>query len=149
MKTTKQAISVRRARWPEDVPLLRSIREPVFVEEQQVPLEMEWDEDDPHCIHVIAEDAEGNAIGTGRLAKSGKVGRMAVLKPWRGHGVGGAILQALLDEARSAGIPECYLHGQTVALGFYERYGFVAEGPEFDEAGIQHRMMRRRIEENA
>lgn len=144
---TDNTYRVRRANWPDDVPALRSVREPVFVEEQNVPLEMEWDEDDPRCIHVLAEDSDGNPIGTGRLSKDGKVGRMAVHKPWRGTGVGGAILQALLDEARAAGIPECRLHGQTAAVGFYARYGFEAEGPEFEEAGIPHRMMRRKMED--
>lgn len=147
MNNHKPGYQVRPARWPEDVPALRSIREPVFVEEQNVPLELEWDDDDPRCIHVIAEDDQGRPIGTGRLAQSGKVGRMAVIKDWRGHGVGGAILEALLDEARKAGIPECYLHGQTSALGFYGRYGFVPEGEEFEEAGIPHRMMRLRLDD--
>ncbi|MCP1726792.1 putative GNAT family N-acyltransferase [Natronospira proteinivora] len=141
--------TVRPAQWPDDVPALREVREPVFVEEQQVPLALEWDEDDPKCIHVLAHDGEGRPIGTGRLSRDGKVGRMAVLKPWRGHGVGGAILQALLDEARKAGIPECRLHGQTSALGFYNRYGFKAEGEEFMEAGIPHYLMRLRISEDA
>ncbi len=143
--TIDKAFRVRKAKWPEDLAALRSIREPVFVEEQKVPLELEWDDDDPVCIHVIAEDADGRPIGTGRLAADGKIGRMAVHQKWRGKGVGGAILQALLDEARYQNIPECYLHGQTAALDFYGRYGFEAEGEEFDEAGIPHRMMRLRF----
>lgn len=142
-----RGFTVRRARWPEDVPALRQVREPVFVDEQKVPLEMEWDEDDPRCIHVVAEDGDGNPIGTGRLASDGKIGRMAVLRDWRGHGVGGAILEALLAEAREAGMPECHLHGQTSAVGFYTRYGFEPEGAEFEEAGIPHLMMRRHFED--
>lgn len=137
---------IRRAEWPGDVPMLRAVREPVFVTEQEVPLELEWDEIDPHCIHLLAEDHSGHPIGTGRLSPAGKIGRMAVLREWRGTGVGGALLQGLIDEARAAGLAECQLNAQTYALNFYGRYGFVAEGPEFDEAGIPHRFMRLALE---
>lgn len=139
--------TVRRARWPRDILALRSVREPVFVEEQQVPLELEWDDADPLCIHVLAEDRDNQPIGTGRLSTDGKIGRMAVLEPWRGRGVGGAIVQALLEEARSLGISECRLHAQTSVLRFYARHGFTAEGPEFREAGISHRLMRLRFDD--
>jgi predicted GNAT family N-acyltransferase len=146
---TEQTYRVRTALWPDDVPALRAVREPVFVQEQAVPLDMEWDEDDPLCIHVLAEDETGKPVGTGRLAADGKIGRMAVLKPWRGHGVGAAILQALVEEARRKAMPECHLHAQVSALGFYERHGFKAEGPEFEEAGIIHQMMRLHFQETA
>lgn len=145
-QVTDRSWQIRRAEWPGDIPALRAVREPVFVSEQQVPLELEWDEDDPRCIHVLAEDPEGRPIGTGRLAPDGKIGRMAVLREWRGTGVGGALLQTLIDQARAEGLAECRLNSQTEALDFYGRYGFVAEGPEFDEAGIPHRFMRLSLE---
>src|SRR3990167_9431245 len=83
---------------------LSSIREPVFVVEQEVPLEEEWDELDPKCQHVIARDSEHKPIGTGRLTPEHKIGRMAVLREWRGKGVGEALLVALIDQARAPGL---------------------------------------------
>lgn len=121
---------------------LRAVREPVFVVEQNVPLEMEWDELDPHCHHVIARDAAHRPIGTGRLTPEHKIGRMAVLRHWRGHGVGEALLLALIEQARALGWREVTLHAQVSALGFYEKFGFIAYGDRFEEAGIEHQAMR-------
>ena len=120
---------------------LRAVREPVFVVEQNVPREMEWDELDPQCHHVLARDAQDRPIGTGRLTPERKIGRMAVLREWRGKGVGDAMLQALLDEARRRGWEEVTLHAQVDAIGFYEKWGFEPRGEEFMEAGIRHRTM--------
>lgn len=122
---------------------LRAVREPVFIVEQQVPVEEEWDELDPQCRHVIARDADNRPIGTGRLTPERKIGRMAVLAEWRGKGVGGAILEALMDEARALGWPEVTLNAQTHAIPFYASYGFEAFGEAFMEANIPHRAMRR------
>jgi len=136
---------VRRADWALDEQALRAPRTRVFVAEQAVPESEEWDGLDAECVHAVAEHAVEGVIGTGRLHPSGKIGRMAVLAEWRGQGVGAAILRWLLDEAASRGIESVYLHGQVPVLGFYARFGFVAEGPEFDEAGIPHRLMRLRL----
>ena len=122
---------------------LRSIREPVFVVEQDVPLEEEWDELDPKCQHVIARDAEHKPIGTGRLTPEHKIGRMAVLREWRGKGVGEALLVALIDQARAQGLREVSLNAQVGALGFYEKFGFQPYGERFEEAGIEHQAMKR------
>lgn len=122
---------------------LRAVREPVFIVEQQVPVEEEWDELDPQCRHVIARDADNRPIGTGRLTPERKIGRMAVLAEWRGKGVGGAILEALMDEARALGWPEVTLNAQKHAIPFYASYGFEAFGEAFMEANIPHRAMRR------
>lgn len=121
---------------------LRSVRETVFVQEQQVPLELEWDELDPQCRHVIARDDQHRPIGTGRLTPERKIGRMAVLREWRGRGVGEALLRALVEQARDLGLPEVALHAQVNAIGFYEKFGFEAYGERFEEAGIQHQSMR-------
>jgi predicted GNAT family N-acyltransferase len=94
---------VQIADYQTDLPALREIREPVFVQEQQVPIEEEWDELDPVSRHVIARDLQDRPIGTARLTPKHKIGRMAVLRDWRGRGVGAAMLQALLDLARSLG----------------------------------------------
>lgn len=124
---------------------LRRVRETVFVQEQQVPVEEEWDALDPLCQHVIARDASGQPIGTGRLTPERKIGRMAVLNQWRGRGVGDAMLLALLDQARQRRWPEVSLHAQVSAETFYARHGFLPYGERFWEAGIEHQSMRRRL----
>jgi predicted GNAT family N-acyltransferase len=137
--------SVREADWDRDLEAIRRVREAVFVVEQSVPAELEWDGLDKDCVQVVAEDTNRDAIGTGRLHPSGKIGRMAVIAGWRGHGVGAAILERLIELAGRQGLEQVFLHGQTRVLEFYARYGFVAEGEEFEEADIPHRMMRRKI----
>jgi predicted GNAT family N-acyltransferase len=134
--------SVDAASWPADRDALRQVRETVFVREQGVPLALEWDAHDAEALHVLARGPRGEAIGTGRLLPDGHIGRMAVLKPWRGRGVGSALLTALLDAARQQGLRQVALNAQCAALAFYERFGFRSEGPVFDDAGIPHRHMR-------
>jgi predicted GNAT family N-acyltransferase len=114
----------------------------VFVEEQGVPEALEWDGRDDTSLHLIAEDASGQAIGTARLLPDGRIGRMAVLPSSRGAGVGGAMLQALLAEARQRGLREVHLHAQSSAVSFYQYHGFQADGAVFEEAGIPHQAMR-------
>ena len=118
------------------------IRYAVFVEEQRVPPEIEMDDQDGVCVHAIAY-AQGRAVGTGRLLPDGHIGRMAVLRESRALGVGGAILERLVREARDRGVKQVVLSAQTHALGFYRRHGFKEEGSVFDEAGIPHQDMRR------
>ncbi|KRG70659.1 GNAT family N-acetyltransferase [Pseudoxanthomonas dokdonensis] len=125
---------------------LRRVREVVFVQEQQVPLELEWDELDPQCRHVIARDRHGQPIGTGRLTPQRRIGRMAVLAAWRGRGVGDALLLALMQQARQLGWADVSLHAQVSAEGFYARHGFVPLGERFHEAGIEHQTMQRRFD---
>ena len=137
---------VEPADYTVDFKDLRSIREPVFVVEQQVPLEEEWDALDPKCHHVIARDAQNRAIGTGRLTPEHKIGRMAVLPEWRGKGVGEALLLALIEKARELGLREVTLNAQVGALGFYEKFGFAPYGERFEEAGIEHQAMRLELE---
>ena len=136
---------IRKADWRHDSDALRRVREAVFVVEQRVPPELEWDERDPECLHVLAETAAGQVIGTGRLLPDGHIGRMAVMPSWRSRGVGSALLMQLLSEAKQLGFTEVVLHAQVHAVPFYERHGFAAEGPEFADAGIPHRTMRRRL----
>jgi predicted GNAT family N-acyltransferase len=134
-------IRVRLAEWNRDRDALRTIRHEVFVVEQRVPVELEWDGIDADCRHALAEDAGGTAIGCARLLPDGHIGRMAVRKPWRGRGAGAALLALLVDEARRAGHPRVLLNAQTRAMGFYARQGFAPFGDEFLEAGIAHRPM--------
>ena len=132
---------VRRARWALDAPALRRIREAVFVTEQKVPLALEWDDRDPDAEHFLAEDEEGNPIGTARLLTDGQIGRMAVLKSWRHQGVGSALLRAVLDRADQPGRPRPFLNAQLSAKRFYEKHGFRTRGEPFTEAGIPHQRM--------
>ncbi|TAK37760.1 MAG: GNAT family N-acetyltransferase [Betaproteobacteria bacterium] len=119
------------------------IRFVVFVEEQRVPLAMELDAFDPQCLHALAYAPGGEAVATGRLLPDAHIGRMAVLKAWRGQGVGGAILERLVAAARARGEREVALSAQTHALAFYRRHGFSAEGETYLDAGIPHQTMRR------
>jgi len=136
---------VRRADWERDGERLRRIREAVFVHEQHVPSELEWDGSDRGCLHVLAEAAEGMPIGTGRLLPDGHIGRMAVLATWRRCGVGSAILTELLRMAAEQAMSEVILNAQTHALSFYQHHGFIAEGEVFVDAGIDHQRMRRAL----
>jgi predicted GNAT family N-acyltransferase len=118
------------------------IRVQVFVDEQRVPREIEMDDLDGACVHALAY-VQGRAVGTGRLLPDGHIGRMAVLRECRSSGVGGAILERLIEEARLRGMRNVILSAQTHALGFYRSHGFKEEGPVFEEAGIPHQAMRR------
>ncbi len=119
----------------------QALRIEVFVVEQGVPVELEWDEADEVSIHAVAYDDVGQPVATGRLLPDGHIGRMAVRKSARGRGIGDQVLQRLLEEARRLGYRELVLHAQTHAAGFYARHGFSAEGDEFMEAGIPHYRM--------
>ena len=129
--------------WPPLALRAGRVRKTVFVDEQQVPPELEMDRHDAESRHVLACDAEGKAIGTGRLLPDGHIGRMAVLAEWRGRGVGRALIERLLEEAKRIGVVQLVLNAQTSAIGFYRRFGFAEDGPEFVEAGLPHRTMRR------
>ncbi len=138
---TSWKFTVRAASWRDDLAALQDLRRQVFIVEQQVPEALEWDADDAVSIHVLALDAAGQQIGTGRLLPDGHIGRMAVSATWRRRGVGQAMLHWLIACARMRGDTAVHLHAQTHALGFYARAGFIAHDPEFMEAGIPHRAM--------
>lgn len=133
---------VEPASWEADFDDLRAVREQVFVIEQAVPREDEIDGLDPKSRHVLARDAEGRAIGTGRLAPTQAIGRVAVLADWRGRGVGVAIMRVLIEQARALGYTWVDLHAQVQAIAFYAALGFVAEDERFMECGIEHQTMR-------
>ncbi|HEX9389779.1 MAG TPA: GNAT family N-acetyltransferase [Usitatibacteraceae bacterium] len=130
---------------------LSQVRFTVFVREQGVPPEFELDDldaDAARCLHVAATDDGGTVIATARLILDHpipRIGRMAVLKAWRGHGVGAAMLEALCAEAKQRGFKEVMLHSQTHATPFYFKLGFLSHGSEFVEAAIPHLEMRRKL----
>jgi predicted GNAT family N-acyltransferase len=121
---------------------LLDLRDVVFIQEQDVPEQRERDGLDVDCWHVLARDDSGRPVGCGRLTSAHKIGRMAVLREWRGQGVGVALLRELIARARAQGWPDVALDAQVGAIGFYEREGFIAYGEEFEDAGLVHRAMR-------
>jgi predicted GNAT family N-acyltransferase len=142
MRTTEPAFTVHGTDWASHAVELYAVRRRVFVEEQGVPEALEQDEFDPLCWHVLARDEQHRPIGTGRLLPDGQVGRLAVLKPWRGRGVGRALMGYLLALARQHGFTVLELHAQVQAQAFYAGFGFAATGEVFMEAGLPHRIMR-------
>ena len=137
-------VRIHEVSWENHQSELRAVRNAVFIEEQNVPRELEWDGMDETSIHFMAETTAGDVIGTARLMPSGQIGRMAVLIQQRGHGIGRRLLDRAISSARQRGMEEVFLHAQSHALEFYQKAGFVAAGEQFDEAGIPHRSMTRR-----
>ena len=131
--------------WERAQTIAGPIRFAIFVGEQNVPSGIELDDKDAECMHAVAYDEAGKAIGTGRLLPDGHIGRMAVVKDWRRQGVGDAILDALVEEARKRGHKEVVVAAQLQAAEFYRNHGFVADGKVYQEAGILHENMRKAL----
>ena len=138
-------IRIRRADFRDDHDALRSVRFAVFVDEQNVPAEIEIDDRDAECIHVLALDEHGVPVGTGRidLEEGGKVGRVAVLASYRGAGIGAALMEALHEVARNNALASVWCNAQVSAVPFYESLGYSATGETFVEADIDHVRMHR------
>jgi YbgC/YbaW family acyl-CoA thioester hydrolase len=138
-------VNVQTGDWTTLQAQAHALRQQVFVEEQKVPAELEWDAADATAVHALARNRLGLALATGRLLQPepgvARIGRMAVRADLRGSGVGRAVLQALLDEARRQGLREAVLHAQLTAAGFYRREGFKPRGDVFEEVGIPHQEM--------
>lgn len=142
-------VQVRCGDWAGLGAQAQPVRSAVFVEEQGIPAEREWDAADAGAIHAVAFNRFGQAVGTGRLIESapgvGQIGRMAVLAPMRGQSIGRELLDALVEAARAAGWRELRLHAQTTAAAFYRRSGFVEQGAVYEEVGLPHVDMVRRL----
>jgi predicted GNAT family N-acyltransferase len=138
-------IDIRTGPWPDHQAAAQAIRYAVFVIEQKIPVELEWDDMDVLCLHAVAYDGNGISLGTGRLLPDGHIGRMAVKKSARGQGVGGAVLDALVALAQARGDKCVMLNAQASAEAFYTAHGFARDGIEFMEAGIPHIGMRREL----
>jgi YbgC/YbaW family acyl-CoA thioester hydrolase len=142
-------VQVKRGSWAEIGKDASKVRTEVFVEEQRIPIEMEWDEADQTAVHAVAYNRLGQPLATGRLLQHApgvaKVGRMAVNRVLRGGSLGREILESLALAARERGDHEIVLHAQRSAEGFYHRLGFATRGEPFDEVGIPHLEMVRSI----
>lgn len=134
------SIGILEGNWAELGEAASAIRRAVFIEEQQVPQEDEWDGRDDECRHFLALHGK-TALGTARLLPDGHIGRVAVLREARGLGIGAALMRAAIESARRRGHPRVVLAAQTHALAFYESLGFTAFGESFMDAGIPHRNM--------
>ncbi len=139
--------TTRLANWEQDKALLREVRTTVFVEEQQVPIELEWDDKDENAFHWLALDENNKPLGTCRMLPDGHIGRMATLHSHRGKGIGLALLNSALEQAASLQLFEAYLYAQTHAIPFYEKAGFIAIGEEFMDADMPHKTMRLQLAE--
>lgn len=138
-------IYINTGSWAEFRKDAAPVRHQVFVIGQSIPLELEWDELDELSLHAVAYDEAGQAVGTARLLPDNHIGRMAVLEPLRGLGIGSRLLQAMMNAAEQRGAQEVMLNAQVAVMPFYWQHGFIEEGEIFDDAGIPHQRMRHRI----
>ena len=132
---------IRRATWQADAELIKAIRVPVFVEEQGVAFDEDFDGSDDPCVHALAF-RDARVVGTGRVDLSGRIGRIAVLETFRGQGIGADLVRYLVEVSRQQGLPGVYLHAQCAAEAFYQTLGFYSVGEVFLDANIEHVRMK-------
>ena len=136
------AVTVTETTWEKDQVAIKSVRVPVFVEEQEVPYEIDFDDFDAGAVHWLAYDGDLIPIGTARMLEDGHFGRMAVLKWSRKQGVGREIMLAAIDYAAAEGLKTIFLHAQLAAIAFYQALGFYSYGEVFKTADMDHIAMR-------
>lgn len=139
----QDCFKIEKVSWQTHAQQLTFIRKAVFIDEQNVPVELEWDGLDETADHLLAYHTLGEAIGCARLLGDGRVGRMAVLKDWRNLNAGTTLLQAAIEEYRAQGQMLVKLSAQIHAIGFYEKFGFKLCSETYLDAGIVHRDMQR------
>jgi predicted GNAT family N-acyltransferase len=142
--TATRSLTIRLGDWATLGTDAAAIRREVFIDEQHIPESEEWDDGDAVSIHAVAYDS-GGAIATGRLLPDARIGRMAVRRPHRRSGIGGMLLDALIDAARARGDGSVVLSAQTYVIDFYARHGFVTRGEPYDDCGIPHQTMHRAL----
>jgi len=136
---------IQTTSWNENKKALSEVRKKVFIEEQNVPEELEWDEYDQDCTHVLVTDEKNKPVACGRLKADGHIGRMAVLKDHRATGIGKSMLNELISHAQSLHIKKVFLHAQISAISFYEKQGFKVSSEEFMDANIPHKSMEKTV----
>ena len=135
-------IEIQIVDWHDRQEALKAIRKSVFIDEQHVPKDLEWDGRDTECIQFLLT-ADSIPVATARLTPEGQIGRMAVLRNFRGKGFGSRLLAAVIEQAKHAGHKQVFLHAQVSVIDFYKAHGFTAYGDVFIDAGIEHRSMKR------
>lgn len=140
-----KSIQIKTVTWQTHQAALKSIREQVFIMEQHVPIALEWDGLDDAALHLLALNHQGEAVGCARLIGDGSIGRMAVLKPYRGLGVGMALLKVAVTHYQQQGMQTVTLSAQAYAIPFYLKAGFEVCSEPYWDAGILHRDMRKQI----
>ena len=139
-------VQVKTGSWSELGADAKRLRTEVFIQEQRIPADLEWDAADDACVHAVAYNRLGQAVATGRLLPAeggtGRIGRMAVHQVLRGGGIGAAVLRTLAGVAERRGDRAIHLHAQRSAARFYDRLGFRPAGEPFEEAGIPHLPMQ-------
>lgn len=135
-------LTLQLGSWEQLAAPAKRVRFAVFVEEQAVPIEMELDDFDAVSTHAVVFNQESEPLATGRLLPDGHIGRMAVMASARGLGLGAQVLQALIAQAKAKQFPEVVLSAQLHAMGFYQRFGFIAEGEVYLDCDIEHKDMR-------
>lgn len=143
--STSKMIRIEIVDWQVAQARISPIRQAVFIEEQNVPIELEWDGLDAQCTQILALSND-EAAGTARMTAVGKIGRMAVLRPWRRQGVGSQLLSTLITVGRDAQLPYVTLDAQVTAIAFYQRFGFRVISQSFIDAGIEHQTMTLMLE---
>ncbi|MFZ2540556.1 MAG: GNAT family N-acetyltransferase [Gallionella sp.] len=138
--------TVSMVRWQDGEPLLKSIREAVFIHEQGIPAELEWDGLDEGCRHALAISHQGDAIGCGRILANGHIGRISVLSQWRRRKVGTAIMESLLNYALTHDYQQVEVDAQIHAVPFYRKFEFVEQGETFMDAGLPHIKMHLKLQ---
>tara|TARA_B100000767_G_C19521293_1_gene432598 strand:+ start:87 stop:512 length:426 start_codon:yes stop_codon:yes gene_type:complete len=138
-------ITINSASWKDNEADIKSVRVPVFVEEQQVPYELDFDALDANAMHWLAVDENNKPIGTARMLNDGHFGRMAVLKVFRHKGIGRLIMAEAIAYAAASGYPKVYLNAQLTAFSFYETLGFTRYGEVFSAAGMDHIAMVKEV----
>ena len=128
----------------ENEQAIREVRDTVFIQEQNIDPDIEFDGLDESAVHAIVYSAD-QPVGTGRILNDGHIGRIAILKAFRGQGLGSKIVLSLIDEATREEYPRVYLGSQKHAIDFYTKLGFEPFGDEFMEAGIPHLSMEKQL----
>ena len=140
-----KSFEIKNVTWQTYQAALKRVREQVFIFEQHVPIVLEWDDLDATALHLLALNQQGEAIGCARLIGDGNIGRMAVLKSYRGFGIGMALLNAAVTHYQQHGIRTVTLSAQTHAIPFYQKAGFEVCSEPYLDAGILHVDMRKQI----
>jgi predicted GNAT family N-acyltransferase len=138
-------VRIREASWPADRDGLDHVRCEVFIKEQKIPRSIEFDGLDATALHWLALSGDGDPIGTVRLLSTGQIGRLAVLNAFRGIGVGSRLVQHAVAAALAHGWQEVWLNAQYARREFYGSLGFIVISDVFEEAGIPHQRMLRRL----